>query len=462
MSHNKRKKSQPIKRIVLLSCTLLITLWLVMMLNAWVNVQKMSSNHQIEDVLQDTTLTILVILKSVDEALLTSGTITSLNDISKSSKEVDLLLNSLRNNEFTSIFLKKIIKEKVKLDIKISLLVEWPDEIRIDDVNVMVIAGSISAIGESMLNTIKEHRDNVNDKVILARNNIQNTIVLTVVFTVAVSLLIFLYLYKGISRPFNVLLHTAEELEIEKAVAEKANQAKSDFLSRMSHELRTPMNAILGFGQVLQMDKSKLDETQRDSVKHILDAGNYLLILINEVLDLAKVESGKMTISMEEITVNDVLQQCIALIAPLAEARQLELINHVSNKNYIVQADFVRLKQVLLNILSNAVKYGSDHNRIVLDSQVINKQRLRISVKDTGKGLTKNEIAKLFTPFECLNTVNNVESTGIGLVISKQLMGLMGGDVGVDSTPGEGSTFWVDLELVQAQKNNDSVAYAYS
>jgi len=136
-----------------------------------------------------------------------------------------------------------------------------------------------------------------------------------------------------------------------------------------------------------------------------------------------------------------------AIISPQVDARQLELIEHVSNKGYTVQADFTRLKQVLLNLLSNSVKYNSDHGRITLDSQIVDKQRLRIRVTDTGEGLTDEEVAILFIPFERLNAANNIEGTGIGLVITKNLVELMGGTMGVESMPGEGCTFWVELEL---------------
>jgi len=249
---------------------------------------------------------------------------------------------------------------------------------------------------------------------------------------------------------FNVmaaeLQQTHTELLLKVDEAEKANLAKSDFLSCMSHELRTPMNAILGFGQLLDMD-DKLNAAQRDSVVEILSAGRHLLGLINEVLDLSKIESGRLDVTMEKVVISNLLPQCLVLIEPALKAQQVKLVNNMSHTDYSVQADFTRFKQVLLNLLSNAIKYNSTQGCITIDSELIDKQRLRICVSDTGDGLTKEQIDKLFTSFERLNPKLNVEGTGIGLVITKKLIELMGGSIGVDSVPSKGSTFWVELRL---------------
>ena len=247
----------------------------------------------------------------------------------------------------------------------------------------------------------------------------------------------------------SMLLLKEENKERQRAEekAYKASEAKSDFLSRMSHELRTPMNAILGFGQMLQLDLDKLDESQQASVQEIMNAGEHLLSLLNEVLDLTAIEAGQLEVSVDVINLDDVVKQCISLMQPLINTRQLKLIDNISARGYALQADSVRLKQVLLNLLSNAVKYNSVNGTITIEGEIINKQRLRISITDTGEGLSETDLTKLFTPFERLNAQFNVEGVGIGLVIAKNMVELMGGSMGVTSTVGKGSTFYIEFDL---------------
>ena len=230
--------------------------------------------------------------------------------------------------------------------------------------------------------------------------------------------------------------------------AEKANQTKSEFLSCMSHELRTPMNAILGFGQLLKMDSDSFNDTHKSNINEILIAGRHLLDLIDEVLDLSKIESGKMKIDIDNIYLDDTLKQCISLCKTQIKVRQLKIIDNISGNDYIVQADATRLKQVLLNLLSNAIKYNDNQGTITLDAETTSDGFLRIKITDTGIGLNSNEIARLFTPFDRLKANDNIQGTGIGLVISKQLIELMGGSIGVESIPNKGSTFCLTLKSV--------------
>jgi hypothetical protein len=234
-----------------------------------------------------------------------------------------------------------------------------------------------------------------------------------------------------------------------KEAAESASRAKSEFLSRMSHELRTPMNAILGFAQLLQMDIG-LSESQQDGLSEIRKAGEHLLALINEVLDLARIESGKVSISLEPIDMRGLLDECLSLARPLASSRQIT-IQSSDWTGIWVRADLVRLKQVLLNLLSNAIKYNRAKGHVHLSWQRLRPGYLRISVTDTGIGIPAERIKELFQPFGRLEAEHSaIEGTGIGLSITRNLVELMGGQVGVDSKVGSGSSFWIELPEADA------------
>ena len=237
------------------------------------------------------------------------------------------------------------------------------------------------------------------------------------------------------------------ELAMAMEEAKSANQAKSAFLSSMSHELRTPLNAILGFAQILTSDKlpSTLQQ-KKEFANHILKSGRHLLALINEILDLAKIESGAVALSMEPVALADILQECETMMAPLAGQRGTRLL-FPDGVTVNVTADRTRLKQVLLNLLSNAIKYNRDGGAVVVDCTASRAGTLRLSVQDTGMGLNAEQVRMLFQPFNRLGQESGAEEgTGIGLVVTKRLVELMGGTIGVSSSPGVGSLFWIDLK----------------
>ena len=235
------------------------------------------------------------------------------------------------------------------------------------------------------------------------------------------------------------------------AAAEKANLAKSDFLSGMSHELRTPLNAILGFAQLVETGTPAPTPAQRRNIEQILKAGWYLLELINEILDLSLIESGKLTLSAEPVSLVEVMLECRAMIEPQAQKRGISMRFPRFEIPYFVKADRTRVKQVLINLLFNAIKYNKQAGSVAVEYSLRPPHSIRISVRDTGAGLSAEELSQLFQPFNRLGKETSAEEgTGIGLVVTKRLVGLMGGAIGVDSTVGEGSVFWFELGLTSA------------
>ena len=244
----------------------------------------------------------------------------------------------------------------------------------------------------------------------------------------------------------NSVRKRVEELKQAMETAENANRAKTDFLSGMSHELRTPLNAILGFAQVMQSGSPMPTPSQKRSIDQILKAGWYLLELINEILDLALIESGKLTLSREPVSLVEVMLECRAMIEPQAQLRGIVMSFPQFEIPYFVTADRTRLKQVLINLLFNAIKYNRPGGAVTVECTVRPTKAIRISIRDTGEGLAEAQLAQLFQPFNRLGKEASVEEgTGIGLVVSKRLMDLMEGSIGADSVVGTGSVFWIEL-----------------
>ncbi|MDP3663894.1 MAG: PAS domain S-box protein [Nitrosomonas sp.] len=247
------------------------------------------------------------------------------------------------------------------------------------------------------------------------------------------------------------LHETNIKLESAKSVAEKANLAKSDFLSSMSHELRSPLNAILGFAQLIESGSPPLTPRQKSNIDQILLAGWYLLDLINEILDLALIESGKLLLSLEPMSLNEVMSDCQAMIEPQAQKSGIQLTFPQFDCPYFVKADRTRVKQILINLLSNSIKYNRVDGTVAVNYSANTAERIRISITDTGEGLSGENLSQLFQPFNRLGReAGTEEGTGIGLVVSKRLVELMGGEIGVESTVGKGSVFWIELNRTVA------------
>ena len=250
--------------------------------------------------------------------------------------------------------------------------------------------------------------------------------------------------------------HAESELNAALAAAEEANHAKSDFLSAMSHELRTPLNAILGFAQLVESGAPSPTTTQKRSLDQILKAGWYLLELINEILDLSLIESGKVTLSREPVALAELMAECRTMIEPQAHQRGICMTFPAFQTPLWVKADRTRIKQVLINLLFNAIKYNVTQGSVVVTCTVSSADSIRISIRDTGEGLEPEQIAQLYQPFNRLGQEAGAEEgTGIGLMVTKRLVDLMGGTIGVDSVVGAGSCFWVELDRTAAPRFAD-------
>jgi PAS domain S-box-containing protein len=247
-----------------------------------------------------------------------------------------------------------------------------------------------------------------------------------------------------ISRDVTESVEAEAALEVAKEEAERANLAKSEFMSRMSHELRTPLNSVLGFAQILQMEMSSSEELEM--IGYIVKSGGYLLELINEVLDISRVESGSIAVELEVVSSAELIRQCVEMVTAQALEFGVAIIDNCDG-DYYVRADFQRLKQVVVNLLSNAIKYNYVGGTVTLDCGDV-EGRMRLSVTDTGPGVAPQLHDRLFAPFDRLDAESRgIEGTGLGLALSKGLMEAIGGSLGVESTPGTGSTFWLELPI---------------
>jgi PAS domain S-box-containing protein len=262
----------------------------------------------------------------------------------------------------------------------------------------------------------------------------------------------------GISEDITERKRSNQTLRDAKEQAERANRAKGEFLSRMSHELRTPLNSILGFGHILEMDG--LSEGQLEPVRYILESGRHLLALINEVLDIARIEAGKVAIFPEPVAVEALIADVVAVVSPMAAERNIRVEIAPGDLECHILADRQRVKQVLLNLLSNAIKYNREEGEVEIGCECVGPH-LRIRVRDTGHGIPAERLADVFAPFERIVAEHeDIQGSGLGLALSRNLMELMGGTLTVESEPGVGSTFTAELELAEETKTPDTVKRA--
>ncbi len=242
-------------------------------------------------------------------------------------------------------------------------------------------------------------------------------------------------------------------------VTKAASNAKSTFLSSMSHEIRTPMNSILGFAQLLLSNQNEpLSDSQETNVNHILDSGHLLLKLINEVLDLSTIESGKLQISLESVEMTSVIDEIIASVEPMELKYKIKITNSVEYSGHYVKADYTRLKQILINLLSNAIKYNRVDGKVTVWTELTDTNMIRINIEDTGPGIAEDRLESVYEPFNRLGAETlNKEGTGIGLTITKRLVELMGGSIHVESEVGKGTKFSIEFEKAEAPASQTNI-----
>ena len=274
--------------------------------------------------------------------------------------------------------------------------------------------------------------------------SIAGLIMLSMTFSLVNAKRIYQTSIENITLNYQSEKNTQELIESRNA-AIAANSAKTNFVSMISHELRTPLNGMLGFSQLLAMsDSPPLNEEQDENNKGIQDAGKHLLSLIEELLDLSEIDSHKINVEIEDVSLADNLSESIAILNPVASGFDIELINNVENI-YLVRADFKRLKQVFINLISNAIKYNQKEGKVTINVNKVNENKVRVLISDTGSGLTAEQVNGLFQPFQRYDS--SKEGLGLGLYITQNIVELMGGETGVESELNKGSTFWFELPL---------------
>ena len=287
---------------------------------------------------------------------------------------------------------------------------------------------------------------------------INYTLVYQIISVTILLVLIFLFLNRRLER---VVRERTQELITARDDAQLANASKTEFLSRMSHELRTPMNAILGFSQILHVNYDKhLSAVELESVNEILTAGYHLLDLINEVLDLSQAESGDLKIKIENIEFSTIIDECVSLVKPIADKSEITISRPNFKEPIYIKADRIRIKQIIINLLANAIKYNNEKGEIEVNYE-IRGSKLTLSIKDTGIGIPEELHARVFKPFDRLNAFStSIEGTGIGLTLAKKLIELMDGNIGFDSAERKGSTFWIEMNLGTKYFNQNAAIQA--